>query len=205
MSVQEGDAPPVVGAVWISGRFEVDLETRMVDFDEITIPSVAFPEATEERQQQLADFLEREIPKWGMGMELDRVIPLLDNAEVAVREEAELKHTPPEIIIKYKPAVLILIDGEPKLEEIENSTLERVVNTPYVILKYKSTYYLASDTVWFEAWSINGPWTEARSLPKDVQQVDEQPGADPPPDLNPLLIPIIDEGDQLVPTVQRSG
>ena len=174
VSVQEGDAPPVFGAVWISGRFEVDLETRMVDFDEITIPSVAFPEATEERQQQLADFLEREIPKWGMGMELDRVIPLLDNAEVAVREEAELKHTPPEIFIKYKPAVLILIDGEPKLEEIENSTLERVINTPYIILKYKSTYYLASDTMWFEAWSINGPWTEARSLPKDVQQVDEQ-------------------------------
>ena len=43
-----------------------------------------------------------------------------------------------------------------------------------MILKYKSTYYLASDTMWFEAWSINGPWTEARSLPKDVQQVDEQ-------------------------------
>ena len=87
VSVQEGEAPPIFGAVWISGRFDVDLETRWVDFDEITIPSVAFPEATEEHQQQLADFLEREIPKWGMGMELDRVIPLLDNAEVAVRED----------------------------------------------------------------------------------------------------------------------
>jgi hypothetical protein len=98
----------------------------------------------------------------------------LDNAEVALSEAAELKNTPPKIIIKYTPAVLILIDGVPKLEEIENSTLERVINTPYVILKYKSTYYLASDTMWFEAWSITGPWTEARSLPKDVQQVDDQ-------------------------------
>jgi hypothetical protein len=43
-----------------------------------------------------------------------------------------------------------------------------------VILKYKSTYYLASDTMWFEAWSITGPWTEARSLPKDIQEVDKQ-------------------------------
>jgi hypothetical protein len=174
VSVQEGDAAPVFGAVWISGRFDVDLDSRMVYLDEITVPSVAFPEASEERQQQLSAFLEREIPKWGLEVELDRVIPLLDNAEVAVREEDELKHSPPEIIITYKPAVLILIDGEPKLEEIENSTLERVVNTPYIILKFKSTYYLASDSMWFEAWSINGPWTEARSLPKDVQQVDEQ-------------------------------
>ncbi|MCW8983727.1 MAG: hypothetical protein OQK55_00165 [Thermoanaerobaculales bacterium] len=174
VSVQEGGAGPVFGAVWITGRFAVDRDARMVDFFDIKIPTVAFPEASEERQLQLAAFLELEIPKWDLEVELDRVIPLLDNAEVALNESAELNNAPPKIIIKYKPAVLILIDGEPILEEIENSTLERVVNTPYVILKYKSTYYLASDTMWFEAWSLNGPWTEARSLPKDVQQVDEE-------------------------------
>jgi hypothetical protein len=174
VSVKEGEGAPIFGAVWISGRFEVDTDTRMVTLNEITIPSVAFPEASEERQQQLKDFLEREIPKWDLEFDLDRVIPLLDNAEVALREETQLKHDPPEIIVTYIPAVLILIDGEPKLEEIENSTLERVINTPYIILKFKSTYYLASDSAWFEAWSINGPWTEARSLPKDVQEVDRQ-------------------------------
>jgi hypothetical protein len=174
VSVKEGEAAPVFGAVWITGRIEVDRDARMVDFYDIKIPSVAFPEASEERQQRLAAFLEQEIPKWDLEVDLDRVIPLLDNAEVAVREEAELKHTPPGIIIKYKPAVLILIDGEPKMEEIENSTLQRVVNTPYIILKFKSTYYLASDSMWFEAWSITGAWTEAGSLPKDVQEIDRQ-------------------------------
>ena len=174
VSVQEGDSTPVFGAVWISGRYEVDRDARIVDFYDFTIPTVAFPEASEEHQQQLATFLEGELPKWDLAVDLDRMIPLLENAEVVLREAAELKNEPPEIIIKYKPAVLILIDGEPKLEKIENSTLERVVNTPYVIVQYKSTYYLASDAAWFEAWSINGPWTEARSLPKDVQKIDEQ-------------------------------
>jgi hypothetical protein len=174
VSVKEGDEAPVFGAVWIAGRFEVDRDERMVVLYDIKIPTVTFPEASEEGQKKLAAFLEREIPTWDLEVELDRVIPLLDNAEVALNEAAELNNTPPKIIVKYKPAVLILIDGEPKLEEIENSTLERVVNTPYVILKYKSTYYLASDKMWFEAWSINGPWTEARSLPKDVQQVDAE-------------------------------
>ena len=51
VSVVEGDDPPVFGAVWISGRFEVDRDTRMVDFFDITIPTVAFPEASEEQQQ----------------------------------------------------------------------------------------------------------------------------------------------------------
>ena len=62
VSVKEGEGAPIFGAVWISGRFEVDTDTRMVTLNDITIPSVAFPEAPEERQQQLKDFLEREIP-----------------------------------------------------------------------------------------------------------------------------------------------
>jgi hypothetical protein len=173
-SVKEGDQPPVFGAVWISGRFEVDLDTRMVSFQDITIPSVAFPEATEERQQKLAAYLEGEIPKWDLEIELDRLIPLLENAEVALREESGLKHDPPEIILKYVPAVLILIDGEPKFEEIENSDLERVINTPYIILNYKKRFYLASDSMWFEAAAVKGPWNEARSLPNDVQEGDKQ-------------------------------
>jgi hypothetical protein len=174
VSVTGDDAAPVFGAVWISGRFEVDRDTRMVDFHDIKIPTVAFPEASEEQQQALAAFLEGRIPTWDLEIELDRIVPLLDTAEVTQRDSEELKHTPPEIIIKYVPAVLILVDGEPKLEEIEDSKLERVVNTPFVIIKEKNTYFLASDSMWFDAPSVKGPWSEARSLSKDLQQIDEQ-------------------------------
>ena len=96
VSVKEGDAAPVFGAVWITGRFEVDRDARMVSFYDIKIPTVAFPEGSEEHQKQLAAFLEREIPKWDLEVELDRVIPLLDNAEVALNESAELKQHPAE-------------------------------------------------------------------------------------------------------------
>ncbi|MDX2438296.1 MAG: carbohydrate-binding family V/XII [Acidobacteriota bacterium] len=174
VSVADGEGAPVFGAVWITGRFDVDLDTRMVDFDEITIPTVAFPDASEEDQDRLAEFLEAEIPKWDLEIELDRVIPLLENAEVATRDEVEIKNNPPKIIITYTPAVLVLIDGEPKLEKIEESKLERVVNTPFVIVKNKNTYYLASDTMWFDAPAVKGPWSRARSLPKKIQQIDDQ-------------------------------
>jgi hypothetical protein len=174
VSVAEGEQAPVFGAVWIGGRFFADLDTRMVDFDEITIPTVAFPEASGEDKDRLAKFLESEVPKWDLEVDLDRVIPLLDNADVATRDEPDLKNAPPKIIISYTPAVLVLVDGEPKVEKIENSSLERVVNTPFVIVKSKNTFFLASDTMWFDAPAVTGPWSEARSLPKDVQQVDEQ-------------------------------
>jgi hypothetical protein len=174
VSVKEGSGAPVFGAVWISGRFEVDSDQRLVDFFEIKVPTVAFPEASEEDKDKLAGFLEREIPKWDLRIDLDRVIPLLDNAEVEVREAASLKHDAPRIIVTYVPAVLILIDGEPRLQKIDNSDLERVENTPYVIVKSNTTYYLASSAAWFQSPAVTGPWTEARNLPKDVQQIDAQ-------------------------------
>ena len=174
VSVVRGDAAPVFGAVWISGRFEVDRDTRMVDFFDIEIPTVAFPEASEEQKQALTTFLEERIPLWDLEIELDRLVPLLETAEVAVGDQVELKHTPPEIIIKYVPAVLILLDGEPKFQSIEGSSLERVVNTPYVIVKDKNTYYLATDTLWFEAGAVKGPWRIAGNLPKEVQKVEDE-------------------------------
>lgn len=174
VSVVKGGAAPVFGAVWISGRFEVDRDTRMVDFFDITIPTVAFPEASEEERQALVSFLEEKIPTWGLEIELDRLVPLLETAEVAVRDQVELKNTPPEIIIKYVPAVLILLDGEPKLQSIEGSSLERVVNTPYVIVKDKNTYYLATDPLWFAAGAVKGPWRIAGNLPKEVQKVEDE-------------------------------
>ena len=174
VSVKKGDEAPVFGAVWITGRFTVDSDARTVEFFETRVPTVAFPEASEEAQKALSDFLEREIPKWDLEVELDRVLPMLENAEVAVRDSLDLKNSPPEIIIKYRPAVLILVDGEPRLQEIENSSLERVANTPYVIVKSGNTYYLASDTTWYRASNVIGPWAQTANLPKEVAEIEKQ-------------------------------
>jgi hypothetical protein len=168
------DAAPVFGAVWLSARFETDRDTRMVTFTDIRVPSVRFPDATEEQQRNLAEILEREIPTWNLEISLDQLLPTLDLADHAEQSEAGLKHDPPKIIIRWKPAVLIIIDGQPELQDIEGSDLQRVVNTPYVIVKTGGDFYLASDKNWFTARDILGPWKLTRTLPKDVQQIDAE-------------------------------
>ncbi len=184
------DAAPVFGAVWLSSRFETDRDTRMVTFSDIRVPSVRFPEATEEQQQQLADILEREIPTWNLEISLDQLLPTLDLAEHTDSSGAGLKHDPPKIIIRYEPAVLILIDGEPDLQDIDGVDLQRVANSPYVIVKTRSDFFLASDKSWYTARDILGPWKITTNLPKDVQKIDaelekqrqemaEQQGEDP--------------------------
>jgi hypothetical protein len=174
VSVQEGEDPPVFGAVWISGRYDVDRDARLVNLSDIVVPTVAFPEASDDEQQRLAAFLEGAIPTWNLSVPLDLILPMLDNAEIDRPSEEQLQHTPPEIIVAYEPALLIIVDGEPKLQEIEGSPLERVVNTPYVIVKQGATFYLATDDLWYRAKDVMGPWKTARSLPKEVEEIDRQ-------------------------------
>jgi len=168
------DAAPIFGAVWLSAQFETDRDTRMVSFTDISVPSVRFPEATDEQQTKLAGILEAEIPKWNLEISLDVLLPTLDLAQRGDRAEAELGNAPPKIIVRYDPAVLILIDGEPDFEPVGGSQLQRVANTPYVIVKDDTGFYLASNETWFTAGTITGPWKATSDLPADVEQIDTQ-------------------------------
>ena len=138
------------------------------------MPSVRFPEATDEQQTKLAGILEAEIPKWNLEISLDVLLPTLDLAQRGDRAEAELGNAPPKIIVRYDPAVLILIDGEPDFEPVDGSQLQRVANTPYVIVKDDTGFYLASNETWFTAGTITGPWKATSDLPADVEQIDTQ-------------------------------
>ncbi len=165
---------PVFGAVWISGHFTTDKATRTVSFYDVTIPAVRFPDAGEEKEQKLIDILEDEMDDWVYEVDLDILLPTLELADRDAPGEADLKHDVPKIIVKHQPAVLILIDGEPKMQEIKDSKLERVVNTPYTIIKDGRDYFLASDTQWFTAKAVMGPWKAAGKLPKDIAKIDSQ-------------------------------
>ncbi len=165
---------PVFGAVWLSGHFTTDKEQRTVSFYDVKVPAVRFPEAAEDKEQKLIDLLEDELDDWVYEVDLDILLPTLELADLDAGGQADLKHDVPKIIVKHQPAVLILIDGEPKLQEIKDSKLERVVNTPYTIIKDGKKYFLASDTQWFTASDVMGPWKATEKLPKEISKIDSQ-------------------------------
>jgi len=160
---------PLFGAVWTTARVEVDRENRLVDFVDIKVPQVRFPAASDEQQQQLAELLEREAPAWDLEISLDRFIAGMDVLEGGDQLD-HLRNDPPKILVSYEPAVLISIDGRPKLQAVENSSLQRVVNTPYLMLfdPMSNAYYLSSDETWFSAREIEGPWRVEKNPPEAV-------------------------------------
>jgi hypothetical protein len=171
-----GVPEPVFGAVWIVARLEVDRDRRMVSISDVQVPDVRFPEASEEGKRELAELLEREIPSWDLEISVDRLVASLkmldDKPSVG-----GLKHDPPTIMWSTEPAVLVSIDGEPKIEELPGQTGQKykakyVVNTPFPILfdtRGKLFYLFGGGDVWFRAREVMGPWEFSRAVPATIK------------------------------------
>ena len=169
-----GETTPVFGAVWSNARIDTDRDTRTVTVRDVNVQKVRFPEATPEDEQALADLLEREIPKWDLTMSLDRLLTMLDLADRERFLADKLNNDPPDIRFVTYPAVLVMIEGEPRLFDIENSNLRRVANTAFLIVNdpRSRTYFLYSgNDVWMEATEIEGPWAVANNVPPEIAQL----------------------------------
>ncbi len=167
----KGSSEPVFGAVWFQARLDTDRAERTATSADVSVTRVHFPDQNEKKSQKLSDLLEKEIPKWQLPISMDRLISTLDLAEQRTEAAQTINTKPPKILFVAEPAVLISLDGEPRLKQEEGSELMRVINTPFPILFEPSekTYYLYADTdTWYAASNIQGDWAVSNKVPKEV-------------------------------------
>jgi hypothetical protein len=172
VSVQTQAMPePVFGAVWLSAILETDLDERTAMIKSVKVLRIHFPEQTEEKAKNLAALLAQEIPKWQLPISLDQLSASLELAENRSQAVKKINNDPPEIIFVSHPAILVTLDGEPRLTQIEGSGLMRVSNTPFTIIldSAAQTYYLyAAKKAWYSAKDIKGKWSRAQQVPSTV-------------------------------------
>ena len=158
------------GAVWMTAKVETDRDTRTVNVVDVTVDRVRFPEATEGQQQALADLLERELPQWDLTISLDRLLTSIELEEERIAAP-DLRSIPPRVVVVSEPTILVNIDGEPRLQPAEGSSLMRVINTPFTIVLAPDvgTYFLhAGADAWYTAPELGDNWTLAQSVPAEV-------------------------------------
>jgi hypothetical protein len=167
-----GSEEAAFGTVWLSARLATDRDNRTAEVRDTKILRVGFPNATEEQKESLSRILEQEIPKWDLEISMDRLLTSLDNAETRRLAAEDLKNNPPKIIISYEPAILVTIEGEPRMQDIEGSDgLMRIINTPFNIVfdRNGKRYYLyGGEKQWYGAPDWKGPWELTSSVPSQV-------------------------------------
>ena len=66
--------------------------------------------------------------------------------------------------------------GEPRFEAIENTQLQRGLNTPYQVIKHNNFYYLCYEGAWYFSETPAGAWKVAMQVPAEIYRI---PASDP--------------------------
>ncbi len=169
---------PVFGVVWFDARLETDRSDRSALITDLTINEMRFPNQDEKRVKALSDLLESEIPKWSLPIAMDELTATLETADSNIKTSQQISTEPPVMLFYSEPAVLVTIDGEPRLADTEEKNIQRVMNTPFTILydTKKKDYYLNVDTdSWYKSSAIKGEWQTVSKVPRKIAKLAPEP------------------------------
>jgi hypothetical protein len=171
--LQSGKPDPVFGTFWSVANVETDRDNRRVIIQSLKVPNVKFPGQPDESfTNGLKATLEAQLPQAAGDLSLDELLSSLDENTEQKKLSKDLNTTAPRIIYATRPSLLVLIDGQPKLQANKDWNLDVVVNTPFTIVKNSDgQYYLYGGKHWYTAQAATGPYSPAGNIPSNLQQV----------------------------------
>jgi hypothetical protein len=171
-----GRPDPIFGAMWMRATVDVDRDSGMVWLRDLKITRVRWPDATPEQQARFTQYVETDFPAAGFRMTLARLQASLASAEAERSHTDGLKNDAPKIVFSEQLAVLLLFDGEPRLQPIDSQPLALVVNTPFGVVKDTTTgiYWLTDGTTWYSATDPKGPWQAPATPPAVVSKLQSE-------------------------------
>ena len=169
----DGTEPDAAATLWYDADVRIDRERRLVTLVAVSVTRVELPGAAPAREQRLATRLSQAVTRQHVTLSLDDV---LAGARFAARGSGappKLGTDPPRILFETEPAVLVVFDGAPRFKAVEGSFLERVINTPFLVLHdpVANAYYLDGGTAWFRATETAGPWEKAGVVPPEAVRI----------------------------------
>lgn len=165
----------IFGVFWYSATMATDRDTRTLTLESLVVKEVKLPGIEDEQKLiRLKQLLETEIPTWRLTASLDEIIATLEQEQSLVSED--LKNEAPVIYYRDAPTTLVLMDGEPKLQQDADLKMKRVINTPFLLVENPddNRYYLNGGKFWYASSSLKDGYQPVTSLSKSMQALDQQ-------------------------------
>jgi hypothetical protein len=163
---------PVFGAVFVEATLATDKDRRRALLEKVLVQNARFADVGEDEIDQLKALLEREIPKWELELSLDQLLTTLERNGGSAPDD--FRHEPPTIIYRDQPSTLVQLDGDPVVKPDPDLKMERVMNTPYLIVKDGAAYYLYGGRYWYSSPQVLEGWQPLSRLPARIKQLDDQ-------------------------------
>jgi hypothetical protein len=168
--VLKEDSEPVFGALWINSNTDTDLDERLVRIRDIKVSNISIQGKDPEKVKNLETFINDNLKGKEHIVSLDRV--LADTAkdpEIISVRKTNVRMAPPQIMVSYKPAVLLIVDGDPVLQPIADLDLSFVANANMDLFYVASLkkYYLFIGEQWLSSSALDKEW-KSNIRPPDV-------------------------------------
>jgi hypothetical protein len=164
-----GDKAPLFGALWVVATLDVERDQDLAHVASIKVDRTRFADVPDSDVQSLARFLEADVARWDLSLSLTQLKASLEPARGG--PDAAYRNDPPKIIVVDHPAILLLLDGEPRLQGVGSGGLRRVVNTalPVIFDPKTKQYWFYGSSVWFTTQDLlRGNWTSADRAPSNI-------------------------------------
>lgn len=170
---EKAESEPIYGVIWSECVTETDRDTRQVTLESVKVTDARFPDSPAVKDlEQFKKYIETEAPKWDLEISLDQLLTELEHSTETKAEN--LNTAPPKIFYTEKPATLVLIDGEPKAKYDEAMKVDRIMNSPFLILEEKEQYYLYAGGFWYTSAEVKKGWRHTDKLPKKVKKINKK-------------------------------
>ena len=165
------------GIAEVEARTLVDNAARTVKVFS-TRREVRFAGVSEAEEKSLREAVDAiRPPESIITVSLDRVLTCLDPETAGMQKQVEVSLDPPRIFYSNKPAVLVILMGEPQFKPVVPSDpdLMFALNTNWDVFYQPSTkaFYLLNEDHWLTASSADGPWTVTTRLPEALANLPE--------------------------------
>ncbi|MFT4873096.1 carbohydrate-binding family V/XII [Congregibacter sp.] len=167
----------IFGAMWFESRISTDLDAGIVRVLDIKITKAAWPDSRDAGEQRLMQAVEEAFPEYGFALSYERLSASLETADIERKSLESLKSDPPIVLFSEELAVLLMYDGKPRFEPVEDSPYERALNTPFLVAKDKSgKVYLSDGSHWYASNDPMGPWALTSNPPADLAKAVRESG-----------------------------
>jgi hypothetical protein len=203
MSLELNDREePIFGAFWFEAKIDTDRDAGTALIRDVRVTDVRWPDSTDADEQRFTALVEAAVPASGFEISLERLTASLESAAIERESLDQIRNDPPIIVFREALAVLLIYDGEPRYSEVESSDYERVLNTPFVVVRMKRSndHWLSSGKFWYEAADPMGPWTPTGSPPRDLAQIVQSAEVDERQPETPPAIVTADQPTELIVT-----
>lgn len=176
----KGADKPVFGAIWFKAQLKINRTERSATIANVKVTHVRIPEAKDKKLTAFKKLLEREMPKWNLQISMSQLLATLKLEDQRINASKKINTAPPEIIFIEEPAILVTIDGEPKMQDVPQRSLKRIVNTPFTLIfsPTEKLYYLNADKkVWYTANELTADWSVAKDVPRAIIDLEPKPPA----------------------------